>query len=126
MAPGTGIGIGFVFTIFARLGGLRPQGRKKAELRKKGLWSIIQQWTPAQENIENFHSLAKRVLPQMDVAANGKQNVLFAHGGVVRLLYGLYLNLSLSEISSYHIDNCVPIVVDSPANGWTSRLKDIG
>ena len=101
------------------------QGRDKNGLKVDGSFEDLQQWSPQISGIEGFLDLARRVLKQMDLCQKSGTNVLFAHGGVIRLIYGLVLNLSQQEIATFHIDNATPIIVKSPNEGWKSYLKEL-
>ena len=98
------------------------QGRLKKELQQDGLSESLHAWKPLLEGLEGFQDLAQRVLPQMDYCTQYEHQILFAHGGVIRLLHGLLLGLPPEKIAAYHIDNATPIVVDSPQDGWSSLL----
>jgi 2,3-bisphosphoglycerate-dependent phosphoglycerate mutase len=102
------------------------QGRLKKELREEGTFDLLNEWSPDIYNLEGFCDLARRVLPKMDECQKPGTNVLFAHGGVIRLLYGLLVNLPREKITGYHIENAVPIVVESPQNGWIFLQNNIG
>ena len=101
------------------------QGESKVKLQKDGRLSLLKHWQPETDSIEGFEDLARRLLPQMDRSTQYPCQVLFSHGGVIRLLLGLIEGKNKTDIATYHIENATPIVVTSPPSGWTSLLPEL-
>ena len=101
------------------------QGTLKSNLQRDGKVSPLKLWASQDSSIESFDDLARRLLPQMDIATQCSCQVLFAHGGVVRLLAGLIEGKKKAEIAAYHIENATPVVVQSPQQGWTSLMPEL-
>ena len=97
------------------------QGSLKHELRRNGIMDQILSWTCEDPQIESFQQLANRVLPAMETYTS-EIVVLFAHGGVIRMILGLLEGCPLDETARRNIPNTEPYIIKSPEQGWTSLI----
>ena len=99
------------------------QGTPKSLLKKTGLMEHILSWECDDPEIESFQQLANRVLPAMDEYTSDVI-VLFAHGGVIRMILGLLEKKPLRETARWKIPNATPYIRKSPLQGWTSLIPN--
>ena len=93
------------------------QGSLKSDLRENGIMNQILSWTCDNPQIESFQQLANRVLPAMETY-NSEIVVLFAHGGVIRMILGLLEGSPLEETARRNIPNTEPYIIKRPERGW--------
>ena len=89
------------------------QGKPKHILRESGIMEQLLSWNCDDPQIESFQQLANRVFPAMDEYSS-EVTVLFAHGGVIRMILGLLEKKSLHETARWSIPNAVPYIRKKP------------
>jgi broad specificity phosphatase PhoE len=98
------------------------QGVDKDLLRARGIMPQLQRWHGTPAGVESYAELARRVLPALDAWQLPGTQVLFAHGGVIRLVLGFAGLSDLHEIPKIRVENAIPAAVETPEGGWAPLL----
>ena len=84
---------------------LTLQGRNKSELRASGIMEQLTCWDSAPYGIETYNQLLHRVLPSLKRWSIQKNCLLFAHGGVIRVLTCHFNNHIKAQAGKWKIPN---------------------
>ena len=101
------------------------QGEDKDELKARGIMRELQRWSGVPDGVESYADLARRVLPALDAWHLQGDQVLFAHGGVIRVILGLSGEGSLGDIALLPVENASPMWVENPPGGWAPLLERV-
>lgn len=69
------------------------------------------------ESLKSWEGRVSESLRQIQSQAKGQNALIYCHGGVIRLLLSILLNLELKSLSSHEIDYASVSVVDVYSNG---------
>ena len=89
-------------------------GKPKSQLRATGMMRKILQWESAPDGIESYHQLQQRVWAAMCEWQVKENTILFAHGGVVRVLLTICEPKQTTAIVDTSVQNAHPIRLPLP------------
>lgn len=98
------------------------EGRRRADLKASGELDLLLTWTWRPPGGESQADVAARVLPWLDAVDGPGLRLAFAHGGLLRVVWGLARGEPREAIGRIHIDNCDVLRLRTPERGWAALL----
>ena len=94
------------------------EGAAVAELARTGGMETLWSWRGRPPGGESHHDLALRVLAFLAETDDGKDTLIFAHGGLIRCVIGLVDARPLDEIGRHKIANVQVVERSLPTGAW--------
>ena len=93
------------------------------EARRDGRMRLLLDWETTVRGGESLRGVAARVLAALvELEARGEGAVVFAHGGVLRVVTGMADGLTTEQICARRIDNARPMTRQLPPGGWAALV----
>lgn len=96
------------------------QGVSIQQARQDGRMKLMLGWQSAPEGGESLAALARRCLDAVSTLNPEESWVIFAHGGVIRVLSGMLDHLHVEQIASRKVENAKPIIRHVEHGLWGS------
>lgn len=101
------------------------EGMSKAELRASGRMDVLLSWEGRPPGGESQADLARRVLPWLAANDRPGTHLVFAHGGLIRVLVGLVGGTAPEEVGRRVIDNTEIVRLAVGAGRWAELLRSL-
>ncbi|MFT4979117.1 MAG: broad specificity phosphatase PhoE, partial [Myxococcota bacterium] len=96
------------------------QGLSIDALRRDGRMSALLGWQGSPTGGESLSALATRCLSAVSEIDASEPVLIFAHGGVIRVLTGMLDGLTTEQIASRRIENAVPMAREVDEGVWSA------
>lgn len=87
------------------------QGKDKTILKKQGKMDLLKKWDSAPLGIETYQQLTQRAVQGLKKWSKYENCLLFAHGGVIRVLIAYALNIEKDKIGLIKVHNAKPVFI---------------
>jgi broad specificity phosphatase PhoE len=102
------------------------EGAVIADLAKQGGMEVLWSWRGRPPSGESHHDLALRVLEFLATTDDGKDTLVFAHGGLIRCVVGLVDGVPLDEIGRNKVANAQVVERSVPPGSWGRLHRTLG
>jgi broad specificity phosphatase PhoE len=99
--------------------------RTRAELRASGQMQVLLTWDEGPPEGESQRALSRRVLTWLAAHDNGRDTLLFAHGGLIRCVVGLLDERPREAIGRHHVGNTEVLERVVAAGRWEALLDTL-
>lgn len=101
------------------------EGADIEDLRRTGGMDVLKSWNGAPPDGESHRTLAVRALSLLDELDDGRDMLIFAHGGLIRAVVGLLDETPREEIGLLKVANTEVLARDVPQGAWAALLRSI-
>ena len=101
------------------------EGRPIAELQRAGYGDVLVSWDLGPPGGESHRMLGIRALRWLESVDDGRDTLVFGHGGWIRTVVGLVDGTPLDEIGRFKVENTEVIHREVPPGTWTALLERI-
>lgn len=102
------------------------QGASIDAARRDGRMKPLLRWDDAPEGGESLRALAARCVRVVEQVPLQGETLVFAHGGVIRVLSGMLDRLTTEQIASRRIENAVPMIQTVSPGVWRDCRERYG
>lgn len=118
--------------VIERTAGLRErhlgawEGASIADLARIGGMDVLLSWTGVPPEGESQRRLSLRVLSWLDAHDDGRDTLVFAHGGLIRCVIGLLDGVPTDRIGLWKVGNTDVHERPVRPGTWAALLRDLG
>jgi broad specificity phosphatase PhoE len=99
------------------------EGEVIAELHARGGMDVLKTWDESPPGGESHRTLSLRVARLLAEVDDGKDTLIFAHGGLIRAVVGCLDDVPQHEIGLFKVANTEVLVRDVPRGTWAALQR---